>query len=197
MPTSIIEAVGTAFGIACVWLYVRQNIWSWPTGLVQILLFIFVFYEAKLYSDLILHVIYVGLQIYGWRHWLRGGERGTELHASRLRVRAVVLWCAAAGAGALAWGWAMASFTDAALPYPDAFIATTSITAQWLITRKKLESWFFWILVDCVAIAVYLAKDLYFASALYAIFLGLSIAGYRTWRGAMRGTEPREASARH
>lgn len=187
---SIPEIVGTVFGALCVWLYVRQNIWSWPAGLVQVLLFIVVFYEAKLYSDLILHVIYVGLQIYGWHHWLHGGERGTVLDASRLGARDTMLWAGAALAGAVGWGYMMATFTDAALPYPDALIATTSLVAQWLITRKKLESWLFWILVDVVAITVYLAKGLYFATALYAMFLALSIAGYRAWRASIgRRTE--------
>ena len=79
---SWMEAVAVVFGVACVWLTIRQSIWCWPTGLVQVFLYIFIFYEVKLYSDLILHVIYVGLQIYGWQHWLRGGNPANDKQAA-------------------------------------------------------------------------------------------------------------------
>jgi nicotinamide mononucleotide transporter len=179
-----VEAIGTLLGLLCVVLYVRQNIWSWPVGLAQVLLFIIVFYEAKLYSDLVLHVIYVGMQIYGWHHWLRGGDQGASLPVTRLTRKSLGVWAAVATLGCVLWGLLMASYTDAAAPYPDAFIAATSLVAQWLITRKKLEAWWFWIAVDVAAIGVYLYKSLYFASALYLLFLGLAITGYRSWRKA-------------
>ena len=181
-----LEIFGTIFGVLCVWLTVRQNIWCWPTGLIQVILFIFIFYEAKLYSDLILHGIYVGMQIYGWYHWLHGGERDNSLPVSRQSSRETFLWAIVAVLGGFGWGHAMATFTDAAVPYLDAFIVSASLIAQWLMARKKLESWFFWIAVDVVAIGVYFYKKLYVTTALYSFFLVLAVSGYVVWKKAWR-----------
>lgn len=82
------EVVAVVFGLICVWLTIRQNIWCWPTGLVQVALYIIIFYQVKLYSDLILHILYVGLQIYGWHHWLHGGKQRAKLPVSTLGLRA-------------------------------------------------------------------------------------------------------------
>jgi nicotinamide mononucleotide transporter len=177
-----IELVATVFGFLCVWLTIRQNIWCWPVGLVQVFLYCFVFFEAKLYSDFVLHVIYVVLQVYGWRHWLHGGRDAGELDVSRLSLSQAMGWVAAVAVGSAAWGHAMATWTDAALPYADALIAVASLVAQWLMARKTLESWLLWILVDVVAIGVYFTKHLYFTTALYCAFLVLAAMGYRAWR---------------
>ncbi len=179
------ESIATVFGLLCVWLTVRQNIWCWPTGLVQVVLYIFVFYHAKLYSDLILHVIYVVLQIYGWYHWLHGTKSQQTLEVTIQTVWQNLMWILTAFLGAIAWGYVMASFTDAAVPYFDAFIVATSLIAQWLMTRKKLESWFFWITVDVVAIGVYFYKSLYMTTGLYTVFLVLAISGYFAWRKSL------------
>jgi len=177
-----IESTATIFGLLCVWLTIRQNIWCWPTGLVQVFLYIFVFYDAKLYSDLILHIIYVVMQVYGWHHWLRGGTEHKELKVTDQSISHTALWTVTAIVGAGIWGYLMASLTDAAVPYLDAFIVVTSLIAQWLMARKKIESWFYWITVDIVAIGVYFYKSLYITSGLYSVFLFLAISGYFAWR---------------
>jgi len=182
-----IEVAATVFGLLCVWLTIRQNIWCWPTGLVQVLLFIVIFYEVKLYSDLILHVIYVVMQLYGWHHWLHGGRDRATLIVTGQSRSAVLTWVAVTICGTVGWGYAMASFTDAAVPYGDAFTTVASLVAQWLMARKKIESWFFWIAVDVVAIGVYLYKALYVTSGLYAVFLVMATAGYFAWTKSLAG----------
>ncbi len=177
-----IESFAVVFGLLCVWLTVRQNIWCWPTGLVQVVLYIVIFYQVKLYSDLILHVVYLGMQIYGWYHWLHGGRNRGELAVTRLSSRALAGWTLAAVAGSAGWGYLMASGTNAALPYGDAFTTVASLIAQWLMARKRLESWWFWIAVDVVAIGIYVRKDLFLTSGLYAVFLCLATMGYFAWR---------------
>lgn len=183
-----IEAAAAAFGLACVWLTVRQNIWCWPVGLVQVGLYIVVFAAARLYSDALLHVIYVFLQLYGWAHWLHGGPRRSMLRVSTLSGRALRAWSALALLAALGWGGLMDRFTDAAAPYPDAFTTIASLIAQWLLARKKVESWYFWIAVDVVAIGVYLYKALYITAGLYAVFLVLATQGLLAWRRALLAT---------
>ncbi len=160
----------------------RQNIWCWPTGLVQVSLYIVIFYQVKLYSDLILHVIYVFLQIYGWHHWLKGGRERDMLPVSILARQALVAWLLVVATGTVGWGYLMATHTDAAVPYGDAFTTVASLVAQWLMARKRLESWLFWISVDVIAIGIYAYKQLYLTSGLYAVFLVLATLGWFAWR---------------
>ena len=183
---SWIEIIAVVFGVACVVLTVRQNIWCWPTGLVQVLLFIVIFYQVKLYSDLILHVVYVWLQVYGWYHWTHGGVRKQQLAVTTLESHNRLLWIAVTIVVTAIWGLLMAVLTDASLPRLDAFTTVASLVAQWLMARKKLESWLFWVTVDIFAIGIYWYKELYYTSGLYAVFLVLATIGWFAWLKSWR-----------
>ncbi len=190
-----IETTAVVFGFLCVVFTVRQNIWCWPMGLMQAFLYIFVFYRVKLYSDMILHAIYVYLQIYGWHNWLRGGKNRSELPVSDLPGKALaacVILCAGA---TFSTGYAMATLTDASVPYLDSFTTLASLIAQWLMAKKKVESWYFWISVDVVAIGVYYYKALYFTSGLYATFLVLAVSGLIAWQRSFAALRPSAAAA--
>ena len=179
---NFIEIAATVFGLICVWLTIRQNIWCWPTGLVQVLLYIAVFFHARLYSDMGLHVIYVFLQIYGWHHWLRGGKEHSKLKVSRIAARPTILWAVVAVFGTAGLGFVMSTFTDADLPYWDAATTVLSLIAQWLMARKILESWLVWITVDVLCVGVYFVKGLYTTTGLYAVFLVLAVMGLIAWK---------------
>lgn len=180
-----IEIVAVIFGFLCVYLTVKENIWCWPTGLVQVFLYIFIFYDAKLYSDVILQIIFVGLQFYGWYFWLYGGKEHQEATVSTVSPSGLIGTVAAALLSSALLGGFMATQTDASFPYADAFITVFSLVAQWLLSYKKLESWYFWIAVDCVAIGVYYSKDLYLTSVLYILFLAMAIAGLFRWKRSL------------
>lgn len=177
---TLTEAIATLFGLACVWLTVKQHIGCWPTGLVQVILYIYIFYQARLYSDMILQIIYVPISIYGWYHWKQHMEDKSTVGTLPVSLR--TFWTALTVMGSVGLGFVMATYTNASFPYPDSFITITSLVAQWLMAKKKLESWVFWILVDLVAITIYLLKGLYFTTGLYAVFLILAIWGYFEWR---------------
>lgn len=130
---------------------------------------------------MILQVIYIMLQIYGWVYWLRGGPRESRLPVTRLSKSQTAFWIFVAGLGTMALGGGMAQWTNAVLPYWDAAITVMSLIAQWLLARKVLENWPFWIAVDVLAIGVYTAKDLYITAGLYAVFLGLATWGWIEW----------------
>lgn len=177
-----IEITAVIFGFLCVYLTIRESIWCWPAGLIQVFLYIFIFYDARLYSDVILQIIFVALQFYGWYFWLHGGKMRTEVAVSRLSRPSLIGWVIIALLGTALLGYFMATKTDASFPYADAFIAAFSLTAQWLLSYKKLETWYFWIAVDCVAIGVYFAKDLHLTAVLYVLFLVMAIAGLASWK---------------
>ncbi|MBI4623560.1 MAG: nicotinamide mononucleotide transporter [Verrucomicrobia bacterium] len=182
------EITGTLLGIVGVALMIRQNVWAWPIGLVQVTVYAWVFLGAKLYSDAILQVFFFAIQAYGWWHWLHGdGKDRAELPVTRLRPGAIAGWVTAGAAGSAAWGGFMQRTTDAALPHWDAFILVFSLIAQWLQARKRLENWAGWMIVNLVAVGVYWAKDLRLTAGLYVVFFGMAVAGHLAWWRAMRG----------
>lgn len=180
------EILAVLFGIVSVWLSVRENIWSWPTAIVNVALYILVFWQAKLYADMGLQVIYIALNAYGWYEWLYGGEQRTELHVSRAGVRLALLLVAIGAACTALLGHLLARHTDAALPYVDSATTSTSLVAQWMMTRKLLENWLVWVAVDVVYIGMFIFKGLYLTAGLYAVFLILSAMGWIRWRRSLR-----------
>jgi len=180
----MLEKIAVAFGLANIYLTVRQNIWCWPVGVVMVSLYIYIFFGAKLYSDALLNVFFLAMQFYGWYHWTRGGvEHSTSLSAVTRLTRTEWLWTAAGTAsGTAVLGTAMHRYTDASLPYPDAFTTTLSVIAQFLLTKKYLDNWTLWIIADVVYIVVYTIKALYWTAGLYVVFLVLCVKGYRDWK---------------
>jgi len=184
---SAAEIIGTVLGVIGVALMIRQNIWGWPVGLVQVAVYAWVFYDAKLYSDTILQVCFFLIQAYGWYFWLRNKHTAahSDLPVTRLSGPALGGWVVLGLALSAGWGAWMHHATDAALPYWDAFILVFSLIAQWLQARKKLENWPGWLIVNTVAIGVYWAKDLRLTSGLYLIFWLMALWGWREWRRTM------------
>jgi nicotinamide mononucleotide transporter len=182
---SLLEWVAVAFGVAGVLLTVRQNPWCWPLGIVNVSLSAVVFWETRLYADAALQIVYVALCSYGWWAWLRGGTDSTPLHVSR--APRSLGWLAAAAAVAFAWalGSVLHRATDAALPFWDAGTASGSLLAQWMQTRKWLENWTVWIVVDVVYVGMYVAKGLMLFAGLYALFGLLAVLGLREWRRSL------------
>lgn len=189
---SVWEIIGTVLGVVGVWLMIRQKLWAWPVGMVQVAVYAWVFFDAKLYSDAILQVFFFAVLVYGWWHWWRGaGTERTELPVTRLRRRGRIAWIAAGAVATAAWGELMRRSTNASLPHWDAFVLMFSLIAQWLQARKRIENWTGWMIVNVVAIGVYWAKDLRLTAGLYAIFLAMAVAGHVAWRKAMKETPAR------
>jgi nicotinamide mononucleotide transporter len=185
---SLWEIVGTLLGVIGVWLMIRQNVWTWPVGIVQVAISAWVFYETNLYSDALLQVFFFAIQVYGWCHWLYAKETAHhELPVTRLSARAIAGWIAIGIVATLGWGDLMRRTTNAAVPYWDAFILVFSVISQWLQARKRLENWAGWMIVNLVAIAVYWAKDLRLYAGLYAVFLVMAIMGHVTWQRSRSG----------
>jgi len=180
--SSCLELVAVVFGIVSVFLSVRENIWSWPTALVNVSLFFALFFTSGLYSDMGLQVVYFSLSIYGWYEWLYGGAGRTALKVSRTSQR---VWTILAFAGVVVWaalGKLTSGLPGVSLPYVDAATTTTSLIAQWMMTRKLLENWTLWVIVDVAYIGMFLFKGLYLTALNYAVYLFLAVLGYRTWK---------------
>ena len=177
-----IELVAVVLGLASVVLTMRQSLWCWPTGIANVLLFAFVFFQARLYSDVILQGVYVGVQAWGWWKWTHGGDPGAGLPVSRIGRRQAYATLAVGLVGTAGWGALMATCTNAAAPFADAGIAVWSLVAQAGLGKKILENWLVWICVDVLAVVVYMGRGLYLTSGLYAVFLVLATLGWQQWK---------------
>lgn len=179
---NIFEVIGTISGILGVWLAARQNVWTWPVGLVSVLVYSVFFFQIKLYADMGLQVFYIGASLYGWYEWLHGGKNKTELPVSRLSVRGRLLALLAGGIFTLVLAFFFRTYTDASYPTLDSALAAFSLVGQFLLTRKKIENWILWFVVDVAYVWLYWTKGAYLTAFLYFIFLGLAMQGYLLWR---------------
>lgn len=181
-----IEYAAALLGVINVALVVRRTVWNYPFGIAMVSLYFFVFYEARLYSDALLQIFFLVVQLYGWRNWLQAKRATGAVPVQLLSVRERLAWLAGLALASAAWGLTMARYTDAAAPVVDAFVAGFSIGAQILMARRFVENWVLWIAVDLVAIGLYWSRGLQITAGLYFLFLLLATTGLiewmRTWR---------------
>lgn len=176
-----LEVTAAGLGLVNVALVVRRSIWNYPFGIAMVILYARVFFDAKLYSDALLQLFFLVVNIYGWMNWRCARAQAGEIVVEQLSGRARALIAAATALCVALWGGAMHRFTDAAFPWWDASIAGMSVAAQILMARRYWENWLFWIAVDLLAIGVFAARGLLVTAALYALFLLLAILGLRAW----------------
>jgi nicotinamide mononucleotide transporter len=186
VSASWLEQVATVLGVVGVWLAMRENLWNFPVGLVQVAIFGWVCFEGKLYSETVLQAVFFVALIYGWWHWTRGGREQQPLAVQRLAARESAAWIAGTLVLWVAWGWGMARFTDAALPWWDGFVFASSVASQWLQSRKALENWVGWIVANTVAVGVFWAKGYYWFAVLYLLFWLMAWGGLRAWLKSWR-----------
>lgn len=183
--SSCLELVAVIFGVVSVLLSVKENIWSWPTALVNVALYFALFHAAGLYSDMGLQVVYFVLSLYGWYEWLYGGKGHTALKVSRTSGK---LWTILTIVAIAAWGVLgrlTSGLPGVALPYVDAATTTMSLVAQYMMTRKLLENWTLWIVADVVYVGMFIFKGLYLTAGNYAIYLVLALMGHIAWKKSL------------
>ncbi|HJW93070.1 MAG TPA: nicotinamide riboside transporter PnuC [Thermoanaerobaculia bacterium] len=184
---SPLEITAASILMISVVLSARENIWSWPTAIIGVAMYIVVCYDAKLYADMGLQFIYVVINIYGWWEWLHGGKDKGELHVSKAPLRILIAGSVVALAGTAAFGYFFQRYTPASFPFADSALSCFSLLAQYLMARKYLENWYLWIAVDVFYVPMYMAKHLYPTAILYAAFIAPCVMGVVQWQRAMNG----------
>ncbi|MNQ24589.1 Nicotinamide riboside transporter PnuC [compost metagenome] len=179
---STLELIASVIGVVAVWLTVKQNLWCWPVGLVMVVMYGWIFYDAALYSNMLLQGVYAGLQLYGWWQWTRGGDGQAGVRVNRLNQHGLLFSLAAGAIGALLLGYLMLAFTDAAAPWQDATLSAFSLVAQVWMAQKRVECWPLWVILDVLFVALFLQHGLYLTAGLYALFTVLALNGWLTWR---------------
>lgn len=199
-PMSYIEFFGTLLNLWSVYLTAKNKVLSWPVGLVAVVLFFLLFYEIRLYSDMVEQAYFFFTAFWGWWAWTHpkkaeDADEKKELKITRGTNRDNMIALCITAFGTVALGAFMARvhvflpavFTAPAdYPYLDAFTTVMSFVATVLMVRKKIECWYLWILVDVIGIWLYFVKDVRFISLEYVIFLILATGGFFKWRRIMR-----------
>ena len=181
-----IEAISAIFGIVCVYLNAKENIWGWPTGIINVAMAIYIFLQQRLYGDMGLHVIYVILGFYGWYNWLYGGANHSELKVSWSSSNNLLKLLVIGIVGTTGLGFFLQNYTDADLPFWDSFTTIFSLIAQYQLTKKYLENWIVWIIVDLICVVLYFYKGIYIYSFLYVVYLALATMGFFNWKKSMQ-----------
>ena len=178
---SLLEASGVITGILCVYLAAKNNIWSWPIAIISVLIYIFIFFEAKLYADTGLQVYFLLMNFYGWYFWSRKDEL-KKVPVSSISLKEIVLSVAGIVAFTAVLGFFLFKGTDASFPFIDSFCTACSLVAQVFLDRKVLENWLIWIFVDIIYVGVYITKDLHLTAGMYALYIIIAAIGYYDWR---------------
>lgn len=182
---NIVEIFGAVTGIAYVVLEIRRNILLWPLGIITSAVYMYIFGRTGFYANMGLQGYYLVISVYGWYMWRRGPETEQAGQKSDVRrINAVTAgWCAAATAAIWAVLWfVLDRATDSPVPVWDGLIASLSVVATWMLTRKYLEQWYVWIVANAIAVVVYLASGLYPTAVLFFVYFVMAIIGVIKWR---------------
>jgi nicotinamide mononucleotide transporter len=176
------ELIGAALGLAMVLCNLRVNPAGWPLAILSSAMYLLVFWDAKLYGDAGLQVLFIAIAAWGWWQWLRGrGDDGTPLRVRALALPGRVIAVVATAALWLAIGLLLRNVTDTDVPWWDAFPTAASIVGSVLLARKFVDNWAVWLVVNVVAVALFAFKGLWLTVGLYAVFAVMSVVGWRAW----------------
>lgn len=181
-----VELTATILALAYVILALKQSIWCWPAALLSTLLITHVMWDSALLSDALLHLYYAGMAIYGWWRWQtltkQSGKQPVfewrwQRHAWLIAITAIL---------GLALGYVMANYTHADFAWIDAQTTAFSLVATWLVAKKLVSNWLYWVVIDAVCIFVYAQKHLYFLTVLFMVYTVIAVVGFFVWRSHYR-----------
>ena len=181
---SVLESIAVAAAILYLLLAIRQNIACWLFALISTAIYIYLFAEARLYMEAVLNGFYFAMAIYGWFSWRHGGDNDLPVTSLGVRFHAVAIGCILLVAATN--GWLLQRFTDAAFPYIDSMTTWAAIFATWLVARKLLENWWYWLVIDIVSIAIYWSRGLELTALLFVFYVMMIPFGYLSWRRTYR-----------
>jgi len=183
---SPLELLAVLLAVGYLLLAIRQNIWCWFFAAVSTAIFVYLFLQAKLYMESLLNIFYFAMALYGWYVWYFGRVGNAELPVSvwSRSIHAVALVVIAAIS--LTTGYLLDRFTDAAFPYVDSMTTWGAVWATFLVARKVLENWWYWLVIDVVSVFMYWARDLPLTSLLFVIYVMLVPIGLLNWTRSYR-----------
>jgi len=179
-----VEIFGVITGLLFLYFEIKENYLMWPLGLISSALYFVIFYNSKFYADMSLQIYYVVISLYGWYFWTKGGktDKKEDVPISKLNLKQAVMYLIISAILFYFYSNILVKYTDSPLPYWDSFTTALSIVATFMLTRKIIEQWLIWIVVDAVSLGLYIYKGLYPTALLFAVYTVLAIVGYLQWR---------------
>lgn len=186
IQTTTLEWIAVATGLLSVWYSMKENIWVYPTGIVSVLIYVYIAYMYKLYADMGVNFYYFIMSVYGWYYWLHPKSDDREQVRVTMNNRKENLISAALTIGSFSiLYFVLSNFTDSDVPFWDSLTTCFAILGMYLMARKKLESWVAWIITDLISIPLYFYKELVLTSFQFLVFTLIAIGGYISWKRSM------------
>jgi nicotinamide mononucleotide transporter len=185
-----IEILGAILGLVYIFFSIKQHILTWPTGLLTSALYVFVFFNARLYADMGLQAYYVVISIYGWYFWLTGKKQNEKKVAVKTTRKA--LWMKLTVVSIALYAlllFILSNYTNSDVPHMDSVTTALSIVATWMLARKYIEHWMLWIFIDAFSAALYVYKGLWATVILFIVYTVMALLGYIEWRKDLKNIE--------
>ena len=175
---SIIETAAVLLSIIYVILAAKQNIWCWAFAAISVVLYIYICFTSELFAETILQFFYLGMAGYGYYNW---NESNRGLKVSQWAVSKHLLLILLGAIAAFLIGFYFTTYTNAKMPIVDSFTTVFAVIATYMMTKKVLENWLYWIVIDIVSIYLYFNRDLHLTSLLFIVYTLIAIFGYLSW----------------
>lgn len=181
------ETVAALAGIASVWFSKKESVWVYPVGLINTVIYVWISLNAHLAGEATVNLYYTAMSIYGWYQWTRRDTHERVIlqvtfSSRRLIIAQLAFFLGCLGILFFSIQYLKTSFIEGAIPWADSLAAATAFTGMWLMTRKKVESWYWWIATNICSIPLYYVKGLKITSFYYVVLLFLAIAGLNEWK---------------
>ncbi len=187
LASTWLEGIAVFFGLLSVWYARKENILVYPTGIVSVLIYVYICLDVKLYADMGINFFYFIMSIYGWVKWSRKDAQNHVRPITWCTAREWILSILGTVVFFIILVYILKNYTDSNVPVWDALTTAIFIIGMWLMALKKIENWIFWIAGDLASIPLYASKSLVLTSFQYTVFLALAIAGYIEWRSKVKG----------
>ena len=179
----VLQIVGTLLGLLYLWLEYRANIWLWIVGAIMPMVHGVLYLSSGIYADAMMQLYYVFAGIYGLYVWLRGTKRAEKVvniqyTPTKWIIPLVVVYAVLH----VVMYYLLSEFTDSRVPFFDSMSTALSIVAMWMLSRKLVEQWLVWLVVDAISVGLYLYKGIPITAMLYTLYCALALAGYMRWR---------------
>ena len=182
LNASYLEIIAVIFGLLSVWYAKKVNILVFPTGIISVVIYMYICFGAKLYADAGINFVYFVMSIYGWYAWTRVGEQKKERPISMCSKKEHIINIFMFVFFFLILNYILKNYTDSNVPVWDSFTTSIFIVAMWLMAIKKVENWIYWIIADVISIPLYFYKGLVFTSFQFTVFLIIAVLGYIEWK---------------
>jgi nicotinamide mononucleotide transporter len=183
---NLLEVVAVALAIAYLLLAVRESLWCWPAAFLSTSIYLYLFFDARLYMESALQVFYLVMAVYGWYVWHKGAGGDRQLPVSRWPARVHVLAILLILALSAGSGFLLHRHTLAAFPYLDSFTTWAAVWTTYLVARKKLENWIYWMIIDSLSVYLYLQRELDLTALLFIMYVVISVFGFLSWKRSWR-----------